>query len=182
MPRFTIQRGFDARCYYSAVIEAKTIEEAAAIAYEDYYDMPDRIKWKEDGFDSFDNMETVNVIDEETGKTLSWHDGGGWEEDCADETYTDLTERLDEMDMDEMRRKVVAVQVQSHEFTVVFECFDGAQSDLYMRQVTAENKNEAIGKAFQAAADDFGWSHHDGDIDNLITDNVIVFDGHIDAI
>ena len=106
MPKFTIQRGFDATGYFSAEIEADTIEEAAIIVAEDDPNNP--ILWKEDGFDSFDKMEVCRVIDAVNNINLRRGDGDAWEQDRV---YNDLTNKLDDMDMRQRRIDIRAVQV-----------------------------------------------------------------------
>ena len=106
MPKFTIQRGFDAIGYYSAEIKADNIEQAAIIVAEDDPNNP--INWKIDGFGSFDGMGVCRVYDHENDVYLRRGNRDGWEQDSK---YNDLTNRLDEMDMPAMRYDIRAVQI-----------------------------------------------------------------------
>ena len=109
MPKFTIQRGFDATGYYSAEIEADNIEQAAIIVAEDDPNNP--IIWNEDGFDSFDTMEKCKVLDYENNIELGWHNGGAWEEYNKDSHHSELTDKLNDMDTRSARYDIRAVQI-----------------------------------------------------------------------
>jgi hypothetical protein len=81
MPKFEVQVGRDARVYYTATIEAESLEAAKALNGRHGFDAPKGTVWNKDGLDEFDNVETVNIYDPDTAEMFATYTSGdGWEE------------------------------------------------------------------------------------------------------
>lgn len=80
MPKFEVQVGRDARIYYTATIEADSLEAAMAMSGSHGFNAPEGTVWTKDGFDDFDHVETVNIYDPDTAETIArFTDNDGWE-------------------------------------------------------------------------------------------------------
>jgi hypothetical protein len=80
MAKFKVQAGHDARVYYTATIEAESLEAVMAMTSRHGFKAPEGTKWTKDGEDVFDNIEIVNIYDPETEEMFSTYpDGDGWE-------------------------------------------------------------------------------------------------------
>ena len=77
--KFNVQVGRDARVYYTAEIEADSLEAAKSMVSRHGFDAPKGTVWKEDGVDDFDNVETVNIWQGEDGTITRYTDTDGWE-------------------------------------------------------------------------------------------------------
>ena len=80
MPQFVIQVGRDARRYYKATVEAKSLEDAMSKVSRHGYNCPPGVIWGDDGIDEFDNVETCAISANDGEETLlaSYDDGEGW--------------------------------------------------------------------------------------------------------
>jgi len=80
MPQFSVQVGRDARVYYTATVEAESLDDAQSKLSRHGYDSDPDVSWTLDGTDDFDNVETC-AISTADGETLlaSYSDGDGWE-------------------------------------------------------------------------------------------------------
>jgi hypothetical protein len=80
MAIFGVQIGRDARVYYTATIEAESLEAAKAMTSRHGFKAPEGTKWTQGGFEDFDNVETVNIYDPDTAEMFATYiDGDGWE-------------------------------------------------------------------------------------------------------
>lgn len=80
MAKFDIQVGRDARVYYSATIEAVSLEAAKKKLSRHGYDVPDSVVWIQEGFDDFENIETCNISNVGEDEVLArYTDENGWE-------------------------------------------------------------------------------------------------------
>jgi hypothetical protein len=81
MQTFEVQVGRDARVYFTATIEAESLEAAKAMTSRHGFNAPEGTVWTKGGDDVFENVETVNIYDPDTAETISaYTSGDGWEE------------------------------------------------------------------------------------------------------
>lgn len=81
MPKFHVQVGRDARVYYSAEIEAESLEEAKSRISRWGYKCPEDTVWRTDGVEDFDHVETCVIMTPEEESVLAvYTDGDGWED------------------------------------------------------------------------------------------------------
>ena len=78
MPKFKVQLGRDATAYWSTEIEADDLEEAKNNLSTHGYDCPEGTIWKEDGYESFNNVE-VCIIESPDGSMIRNIPGSAWE-------------------------------------------------------------------------------------------------------
>jgi hypothetical protein len=79
MREFIVKIGRDARAYYSAIVEARSISEVKAKIGRHGYTGETKGPWVQGDVDDFDNVEVAEIIDIHTRKPIAtFADGEGW--------------------------------------------------------------------------------------------------------
>ena len=81
MTKFTVQVGRDARVYFSAEIEAESLEAAKNMVSRHGFNAAQGTSWIDDGTDVFDNVETCNISEPDGNVLADWNEGDGWKEE-----------------------------------------------------------------------------------------------------
>jgi len=82
MKKFNVQVGRDARVYFTATVEAMSLQDAQNMLSRHGYECPDHVEWTHgvDDFDQFDLVETCVISDPDTDEVLAnYHDNDGWQ-------------------------------------------------------------------------------------------------------
>lgn len=77
---FDVQIGRDATVYFSAILQAESLEELKERLHKTGIECPEDTEWKFDGYDSFDNVE-VCTVELPDGTMWKYRPESGWEEE-----------------------------------------------------------------------------------------------------
>jgi hypothetical protein len=77
MAKFLVTVGRDARVYYSAEVEAESVDAAKAMLSRHGFDAPEGTEWTQEAVEPFDNVETCEIVAGSSTATR-YADGVGW--------------------------------------------------------------------------------------------------------
>ena len=79
MPKYEVQIGRNVRTYYTATVEADSVEDLARrVSEEDFESLA--TDWKKGGADEPETVEVANIADQETDTIVGrWTEEDGWD-------------------------------------------------------------------------------------------------------
>jgi hypothetical protein len=78
MAKFKVLVGRDARVYYSAEIEAESVDAAKAMLSRHGFDAPEGTEWTQEAVAPFDNVELCDILTKNDAEVAHYEDGAGW--------------------------------------------------------------------------------------------------------